>query len=209
MHIYFKLAIINSNLFKLGGILVAQEIEIEYKNLLTEEEYNHLLTHLPFTNSIQTQTNHYFETKDFSLKKNGCALRIREKNGQYKLTLKEPHSTGLLETHDHLIHEEANQWMNDSPIPKPHTMAQLMKKGIAVEELHYYGSLITERNEIEYHDIVLVLDYSTYNGVTDYELELEASSEALGEMRFNQILKEFQIPKRTTPNKIQRFFKTL
>ncbi|WP_212685903.1 CYTH domain-containing protein, partial [Salmonella enterica] len=81
---------------------MAQEIEIEFKNLLTEEEYLKLLSNLPFPKYSQTQTNYYFETEDFSLKAHGSALRIREKNGNYTLTLKETHELGLLETHDAL-----------------------------------------------------------------------------------------------------------
>ena len=57
-----------------------QEIEIEFKNIITQEEFKQLL----YTFSIKdedfiTQENHYFDTETFSLKNNGCALRIRKK----------------------------------------------------------------------------------------------------------------------------------
>ncbi|MFP3488877.1 CYTH domain-containing protein, partial [Staphylococcus sp. SIMBA_130] len=67
------------------------------------------------------QINHYFETKEFSLKELGCAIRIREKDGKYTLTLKEPHPDGLLETHDLLTKQEALNWMNGTIIPKVNT----------------------------------------------------------------------------------------
>ncbi|MCY7706811.1 CYTH domain-containing protein, partial [Bacillus safensis] len=35
----------------------------------------------------------------FDIKSQLAALRMREKNGQWVLTLKEPHEIGLLETH--------------------------------------------------------------------------------------------------------------
>ncbi|PAV29180.1 adenylate cyclase [Virgibacillus profundi] len=188
---------------------MTQEIEIEYKNLLTKEEFNRLLYNLPFPEYSETQTNYYFETKDFTLKENGCALRIREKNGKYKLTLKEPHPQGLLETHDALTKQEAHSWINGNIVKKEHTTKQLTEKGISPENLIYYGSLTTERREVKYNNVLLVLDYSKYNGHSDYELELEAPTEAIGLEAFNSLLTEHQIHKKETPNKIKRFFSTI
>lgn len=188
--------------------MMAQEIEIEYKNLLTMEEFNRILTHLPFPEHGETQINYYFETKHFSLKENGCALRIREKKGQYKLTLKEPHPQGLLETHDTLTKQEALDWIEGNNVPKRHTTKQLTAKDILPEDLIYYGNLTTERRELKYNHVLVVLDYSTYNGIFDYELEVEAPSEAVGTETFDALLKQFHIKKRNTPNKIKRFFQS-
>jgi uncharacterized protein YjbK len=188
---------------------MAQEIEIEFKNLLTAKEFNILLDNLPFPEYSVKQTNFYFETKNLLLKDKGCALRIREKRGIYRLTLKEPHELGLLETHDTLTEEEAKQWLNGKIIAKPETTRQLQSLNIEQEDLVYYGSLTTERREVQYKDVLLVLDYSTYNGIQDYEFELEAKNQKIGLERFHSILDEFKIKKKETPNKIVRFFKTL
>ena len=185
---------------------MAQEIEIEFKNLLTKEEYERLLYNLPFPEYSETQTNFYFETKNFSLKEQGCALRIREKNGTYRLTLKEPHHLGILETHDELTKAEAESWMEGNNKEKEHTAKQLRSRRVSPKDLIYYGRLTTERREVNYQDVLLVLDFSTYNGLEDYELELEASSETAGQIAFNSLLKKYHIVKRETPNKIQRFF---
>ncbi|MFB4169787.1 CYTH domain-containing protein [Virgibacillus sp. JSM 102003] len=185
---------------------MAQEIEIEYKNLLTKDEFERVLYSLPFPNDAQTQTNHYFETADFTLKKNGCALRIREKNNTFTLTLKEPNDTGLLETHDTLTIQEANQWINEDYIAKKYTSMQLENKGINLDDLKYFGSLTTKRRELNYQGVLLVLDYSTYGDTSDYELELEAASEELGIKMMQDTLDKFNIKRRHTPNKIQRFF---
>lgn len=187
---------------------MTQEIEIEFKNLLTEEEFKQLLDHLPFPKKGKKQVNHYFETKDFQLASHHSALRIREKNGTYQLTLKEPHEEGLLETHDQLTKEEAESWMQGKIIFKPHTAKQLKAIGISPKDLVYYGKLATVRRETTYRDVFIVLDYSTYNNTEDYELELEADERSKGENIFHSILKQFNIPKRNTPNKIQRFFST-
>ncbi|MHA6251708.1 CYTH domain-containing protein [Oceanobacillus sp. CAU 1775] len=187
---------------------MAQEIEIEFKNLLTVSEFNHLLTELNFPKTADKQTNFYFETEDFRLKEKHSALRIREKNNKYTLTLKEPYETGLLETHDALTKQEATQWIEGTPVVKPHTSKQLEKLQIPVEDFKYFGSLETERREIKFQNVLLVLDYSKYNQQDDYELELEADDFTTGKRVFEALLSEYQIPVRDTPNKIARFFQS-
>lgn len=188
---------------------MTQEIEIEYKNLLTKEEFDHILNNYPFPKNETEQINYYFETKDFSLKKHGCALRIREKNGQFVLTMKEPHPNGLLETHEPLSKEEAYDMINGKIIKRDTINNQLKNMNIAIQDLAYYGQLLTERREITYENVLLVLDYSIYNDRSDYELEIEAPSEEIGTPFFNNFLTKNNINKRNTPNKIKRFFATL
>jgi len=188
---------------------MSQEIEIEYKNLITREEYKQLLKTYPFPSKGKKQINHYFETPDKRLQKQGCAIRIREKSNTYTLTLKEPHPSGLLETHD-IIHKETfHQWVSGNIIPQPYTTGQLINRGIQPEHLKYMGNLETIRNETNYKGVLLVLDISKYNGYMDYELELEASDESVGLHLFNEILDHQGIEKRSTPNKIKRFYTSL
>ncbi|WP_339228773.1 CYTH domain-containing protein [Oceanobacillus sp. FSL K6-2867] len=188
---------------------MTQEIEIEFKNLLEKEEYDYLLKNIPFPTEGKLQINHYFETSNFSLKEQGCALRIREKHGKYTLTLKEPHPDGLLETHDLLTKQEALSWINGTIIPKYNTSKQLLQKDIQLEKLVYCGSLSTLRREVSDQGVLLVLDYSTYNDQADYELEVEANSQKEGLRIFHQLLEENKIKERATPNKIERFFHSL
>ncbi|MTW87237.1 CYTH domain-containing protein [Virgibacillus dakarensis] len=186
-----------------------QEIEIEYKNLLTEHEFNQLLRQYFFPKEAVTQTNYYFETKDFLLKENGCALRVREKNGSFILTLKEPHPTGLLETHDALTEQEAQDFLNGKFIEKANVTNRLNTMHIPIQSLVYYGKLTTERRETIYKNALLVLDHSMYNETADYELEVEAPSEQIGMQVFMAVLEQNTIERRDTPNKIERFFATL
>ena len=190
-------------------IYMSQEIEIEYKNLLTIDEYKRLFRKLPFPEIGQEQVNYYFETIDFALRKNSCALRIREKNKIYQLTLKEPHPQGLLETHDLLTKSEALSWLKGHIIEKEHIKKQLATFNISFKNLLYFGSLTTIRREVKYNNVLLVLDQSTYNGQTDYEFELEANTVDIGLQVFNDLLHEHKIVKKDTPNKIQRFFTTI
>ena len=49
-----------------------QHIEIEYKNLLTKQDFERLQQFFKIeSNQFFTQQNHYFDTKDFRLKKSG------------------------------------------------------------------------------------------------------------------------------------------
>ncbi len=189
---------------------MSQEIEIEFKNLLTQTEYEQLTEELPFdTDNRFTQTNYYFETEEFDLRERGCALRIRKKKDSWTATLKEPHVDGLLETHDTLTEEDVRAWMNDTPSPAPNIDLRLKNMGLSFSDVQFKGALITERMEVPYKDTLLVLDRSHYNQQTDYELELEAKEKEHGEHIFNEILEQYSIPKRETPNKIQRFFTTV
>ncbi|MFP7494775.1 CYTH domain-containing protein [Terribacillus saccharophilus] len=187
-----------------------QEIEIEFKNLLTEAEFNQLYKSLDMENTpVIQQVNHYFETKDFQLKQLGSALRIREKNGKFQSTLKQPHADGLLETHDELTEQQAKAWLQGKITLGPEISKQLQELGISAAELVYGGALETVRRERRYLETTVVLDKSTYGSTTDYELELEAHSYAHGEHVFQSVLSEHGIGKRETPNKIQRFYDSL
>lgn len=59
---------------------MAQEIEIELKQLLMKEEFEQLKQHFQLKDSdFHTQTNHYFDTPQFDIKSQFAALRMREK----------------------------------------------------------------------------------------------------------------------------------
>ncbi|PKR78353.1 adenylate cyclase [Halalkalibacillus sediminis] len=187
-----------------------QELEIEFKNLLTKEEYQHIADD-QFQNpdSQKKQTNYYFETDDFFLKENKCALRIRKKDHKYVATLKQPRGDGLLETHDRLSEKEADSWFNNQIVLKENIKKQLSELNVPIHKIKYKGALVTHRLEKQKDDFIIVLDRSEYSGKVDYELEIEAKTYESGLDLFNSWLKRYQIPKRTTQSKIQRFFMSL
>src|SRR5690625_341571 len=128
---------------------MTQEIEIEFKILLTKKEYDRLLKHMPFPKTATEQINYYFETKQFHLKEKGCAFRIREKNGSYVATVKEPHPEGLLETHDILTEKEAQSWLQGNLDHTKATITRLSNKGIKMEQIVYFGKLLTKRRQFK------------------------------------------------------------
>ncbi|MDQ0351788.1 uncharacterized protein YjbK [Alkalibacillus filiformis] len=187
-----------------------QEIEIEFKNLLTKEEYERLAVHyIKDSSEIKQQINYYFETNDFELRSKRAALRIREKNGEYIATLKQPVENGLLETHDVLSAEQFDQWLQDDINLPPNINKQLNEIGVTGDQLSYKGALQTNRFEEKNDQYIIVLDHSQYNQTEDYELELEVYDYEYGKRLFSELLKKFKIEKRETSNKIARFFATV
>lgn len=186
---------------------MTQNLEIEFKNMLSEKEYKKLLDFFNVQNSaIFTQVNHYFDTPDFLLKENGAALRIREKAGEFELTLKQPFQEGLLETNQMLSSEAAKLAFSKSQLPVGEIQERLKKMGIPFANLEYFGSLMTKRAEIKDSNGLFVLDYSSYLNTEDYELEYEVENFQTGQAVFNEFLEKHGIPKRETKNKVRRFY---
>lgn len=186
---------------------MSQNIEIEFKNMLTESEFHLLLKHFNVSEShFFKQENHYFDTPDFSLKQYGCALRIREKKSGLEMTLKQPHPDGLLETTEKLTNEQVQALLQGTPLHDGIIKDQLLHMNINTAELKFFGSLVTERAEIEYKGGLAVFDSSTYLNVRDYELEYEVTDRTEGEAIFVQLLSELNIPIRKAKNKVKRFY---
>ncbi|TDK58522.1 CYTH domain-containing protein [Bacillus salipaludis] len=184
-----------------------QNIEIEFKNMLTKEEYELLLIKFTTVESkLITQENHYFDTKDFALKNEQSALRIRQKGQQFEMTLKQPANIGLLETTQNLTEAEATLAIQEGKLPSGAIKEIISKMDIVFSKLSYFGSLKTNRAEMNYKSGILVLDHSLYLNKEDYELEYEVENEQLGQKIFEELLNQYNIPHRKTENKIQRFY---
>ncbi|SDH71997.1 Uncharacterized protein YjbK [Alteribacillus persepolensis] len=181
---------------------------MEKKNLLTKTEFDALCDAFHIKeNDFFWQANTYFDTKDFALKQKGAALRIREKNGQYELTLKQPASKGLLETNQALSKETAESALTASRFPDGEVKTQLKTSlHLSIEEVTPLGTLKTKRTQHPYRQGLLFLDHSTYLDVEDYEVEMEGPSLEQVNNWLEELLSQFHIPTRTTPNKIKRFF---
>ncbi|WP_010283333.1 CYTH domain-containing protein [Bacillus timonensis] len=186
---------------------MSQELEIEFKNILEETEYQRLLKVFSIDDTKKVfQENFYFDTPEFALKNQGAALRIREKKGTYTLTLKQPVTRGLLETHQILTAEEAKQMLDGGHIIAGEVASILKKLSIEPTDVTFFGSLKTSRAEVEYKNGLLVLDKSYYLNKTDFEVEYEVTDELCGKIVFQELLQQYNIPIRKTDNKIRRFY---
>ncbi|MBM7692998.1 uncharacterized protein YjbK [Peribacillus deserti] len=184
-----------------------QELEIEFKNLLTQKEFKHTVQHFGISEKdFIVQENHYFDTPSFQLKEKGCALRIRHKKGNFTLTLKQPADHGLLESHEPLAEEKAGNIIKGGVIPNGAVYRIIQSLHINPVELEYFGTLRTARAEVPYKAGILVFDHSTYLGNEDYELEYEVQDFKKGESNFYQLLKTLNIPARAAENKVKRFY---
>ncbi|MFP7295794.1 CYTH domain-containing protein [Neobacillus niacini] len=186
---------------------MSETIEIEFKNLLTKMEYDHLLTTFNVKEEdIVTQKNHYFDTPEFALKKSGSALRIREKYNHYELTLKQPAALGLLETTQQISANEFQTAIQHHIFPKGIVHDRIEQLSIALNQFNCFGSLTTKRAEFRYKEGILVLDHSLYLNTEDYEIEYEVEDFQAGQLVFQELLKQYNIPLRKTQNKIARFY---
>ncbi|RSK48669.1 CYTH domain-containing protein [Bacillus canaveralius] len=184
-----------------------QHLEIECKNLLTEDEFNRLKGYFKIADSaFRQQVNSYFDTKDFLLKQNGTALRIREIGNNFELTLKQPGGEGLLETNQPLTANEAAAMLTSAAVPEGQVKEILKQIPVPVALLENFGSLTTFRAEIEFRGGLLVFDHSYYLNIDDYEVEYEVEEKNSGEKIFIELLSAHDIPIRATKNKVKRFY---
>lgn len=185
---------------------MSEEIEIEFKNLLTEKEYQALLHYFNATeNDFFTQINSYFDTPNWKLKKLHAGLRIRLLPDFAELTLKTPFENHLLETTDSLALVEAEKLIAEGKIKTDGTVGTKLKSlNVSPNELCLLGTLKTTRFEKQTPEGLFVLDKSYYGNEVDYELEFEVHDYAIGMVGFTNFLEKQQIPIRPAKNKIAR-----
>lgn len=190
---------------------MSEQLEIEFKNLLEEQEYKELVDYFQLQPAdFFSQENFYFDTPEKTLKQHGAALRIRQFTHTAEATLKTPHETGLLETTDSLTLAEARQLLTAKQLSDlPHIAAKLATLNLTLQDFQLLGSLKTTRAEKKIPQGLLVFDQSFYNQITDYELEFEVADFEQGKTFFFHFLEEHHIPIRKTPNKVARMFLSL
>ena len=188
-----------------------QEIEIEFKNMLTKEQYESLLQYFHIQpEHISYQVNHYFDTEQWHLKQLMSGLRIRQIGDHFECTIKEKTTYNAhLETTDVITQELAEQLLNGAPFQTESVGKRLEALHIPIDQLKLFGSLATNRVELTYKGGILVLDHSTYMNQQDYEVEYEAVDETTGHMIFDEFLAAHQIKKNHAPKKIARFMNAL
>lgn len=190
---------------------MAKNTEIEFKNLLTQAEYQQLLTHYSFKETdLKEQTNIYFDTADGQLRQSKQGLRIRLLTDSIELTLKTPtdDTYTYLETTDYLKSFQPEKSLLEQDFSSnSQVIKHLTNQNISVDSLKEIGSLTTLRGEKNLSSkALLVLDKSTYYGITDYELEMEVTDSKEGSLIFNDFLKTNKLPVRPAEKKIARMF---
>lgn len=183
--------------------------EIEFKTLLTPEEFQRVITHYQLTpESRKIQTNHYFDTPDQKLKKQHWGLRIRIYDAYGEQTLKVPATdSGLWEITDELTLAEATALAESGRIKTGQITTKLAEINVHPNELHRLASLKTARWEFAIPEGLLALDESWYGSKHDFELELEVSNHIQGKKAFYGLLSELGLTYQPGENKITRAIK--
>lgn len=188
-------------------------LEIEYKTLLSPQEYDKLSPSFIQVTPVQ-QTNYYFDTPDLKLRANKLSLRIRTFKDAAEMTLKIPQAVGNLEHNISLTTNNASAIINAKGLPL--NQAEIMPildilRGypLSLSAITVLGSLTTERREHDTPIGLMALDKNTYSGKTDFEVELEVSDAEVGEKAFNQFLKDNQIRYRYARSKVVRFLESI
>lgn len=175
----------------------------EFKSLLTEDEYIRLSQQFK-GNKTDFQTNHYFDTSRFSLKALDASLRVRERE-TLELTLKRKKGYTVNETTLSITKEQFQEIKDSGVIGFPELKADLSTL-IGEQKLNNFLSLSTLRMYLQYKNGVLFIDKSDYLGVTDYEIEYEATSYHQGKKEFIELINDLEIQYKKADKKIKRAY---
>jgi uncharacterized protein YjbK len=172
-------------------------LEIEYKTLITQQEFNQLLAYFNQYKLIN-QTNYYYQSTNSLRKK--IAARIRQIDSSFELTFKIKQDKGKLEVNFNVPSNSIDHFN------RPDVQTFLKSHGynrqwVFIGELHTTRHLIVE----EFGE--LCIDHNRYLGIEDYELEYEVKhdDEDLAYARFIQILNQFSIKNIKAKAKFHRF----
>lgn len=183
-------------------------LEIEYKTLLTMDEFKRLDSLYQHIKPIN-QTNYYIDTPDFALKSKRLSLRVRTYSDRAELTLKIPQTVGNLEHNQDLTLEEVKELKQTFTLPQGLIYDKLLAQGVAIDQLGILGHLTTRRREVTLPIGLLAIDSNRYAHITDYELELEVADAEQGEKDFQAFLDQYQIAFKYAKSKVARFATTL
>ena len=179
-------------------------LEIEYKTLLTKNEYQQLL---PLFSKIKAtkQINYYIDTADFSIRDAKMALRVRAFDNRSELTLKIPQQVGNMEYNQSLTLEKCRTLINTCMLPEGEIRILLTHAAINLDELKVLGNLTTIRYEKETTIGLMALDENHFFNTIDYELELEVTDAKIGKKQFDHFLQAHHIHYKYAKPKVARF----
>ena len=180
-----------------------QNSDVEFKSLLTEEEYNLLIDAFP-NSKTDTQTNHYFDTPRFSLKALDASLRVRERN-DYSLTYKRKKGYSI-DVNTVEITKEDFEKIKETGVVHIESIANELANVIKDQKVYNFLSLSTFRTYLPYKEGVLNIDRSSYCDVIDYEVEYSSKSYHQGREIFINFINEYGIKYKKSDKKIKRAF---
>ena len=185
---------------------MATNIEIEAKVLISEEEYNKVVDKMSkYAVAEYDQTNYYIETSDLALKKLGVGLRIRKARGAYCMTIKAPMSEGLLEKNIIISEDEYLKFKEHNIFPKNEIYEFVIMLGFNPDDMSIVAELTTHRIETRYgkEQYEFSIDKNEYNGITDYELEMNYNSLQKARAQLEKLCNQLSIDYEDNPKSKQ------
>lgn len=180
--------------------------EVEYKILLNAETFKKISDAYPSQN-VYTQVNYYLTSDELAEKH--YALRIREKNNTFEMTLKIPDGFAKME-HNQMISKDDFKKVENGQMINNDITDLLKEKGFGLHKIRQAYSLKTIRHDISLQYGMLSLDENFYNGHHDYEFEFEVNDEEKGAEQFKELLNKFHLSyTHNCDSKIVRVLKTL
>ncbi len=187
---------------------MSKELEIEFKTLLTKEEYVKLCSKFQDCKR-NLQINYYFDTSRFTLKASDIGLRVRMLDkDRYVITLKKKKGYALQEINETISKEIFDEFLSTGIVPIEE-IAKELEDVIKGQILKNYMSLSTYRIGFPYKKGYLAIDKCKYVDTIDYELEYEATSYEAGKREFVEIVREFGIVYKKSQPKIKRAYDAL
>ena len=178
-----------------------ENLEIEFKVLIDQDTFDQIINDHHIDATYQ-QTNYYLMHPKLTELK--YMLRIREKQGQYELTLKQPQTRGNLET-NLTISETTKKMILDHQLVNNDIFALLKPYGLDSTMFKTDCFLTTTRHEIKTPTGLICLDFNQYNGINDYELEYEVYDFHQGRQAFLDFIAQYQLSyTNSCPSKIKR-----
>lgn len=178
------------------------EKEIEFKNLLTKDEFEQMLAHFQIgSDDFYTQTNYYFDTSSNYFKEKKMGFRLRVMANKNELTLKVPEREHIMnETTYLLTYSEKEDILQNLHFPDIPIINQIRNEGT----LTCIGSMQTNRANKTFENGMLFFDHSLYSQTEDFEVEYECDDVENGKKVFIDLLESLQIPIRRADKKIAR-----
>ncbi len=173
--------------------------EYEAKALISFEDYTKLISSYEIIETIN-QTNIYFETADDWFKHNKSALRVRTIEGKPAvLTLKQKIKDGNIEHDFPLSSEEKSLLINQFTLPE----TELPFTDIILSKQFKMGTI---RSKFLYNGLTIEIDQTDFNGIIDYEIEIEAPNIKIANEAIKQLAQENNISLHPSAPKIARYF---
>lgn len=168
-----------------------ENLEIEYKLLLSREQFDNLTHYYDHLAHVYTQINTYFTSDALQAKR--IALRIREKENNYEMTVKtKAEGTGRKEYNLALSKDDACFFLEGGM--KDNEITQMLKDmDIDLSKITILCRLKTVRHDIPLEGGMLSLDANYYNGQEDYEMEFELSNLEKGKKTFASLLEKHKL----------------